>query len=90
MRSRFLLGGNLQAPFGVSFSPMLVTDSGSPFNITIGQDLNGDNQFNDRPAFATAGSTDTLSTKYGDFDLDPRPEKRAFHTTTETAQHSSA
>ncbi len=71
VRSRFLVAGNLQAPFGVSFSPMLVADSGSPFNITIGQDLNGDNQFNDRPAFATAGSTDTLSTKYGDFDLDP-------------------
>ena len=29
----------------------------APFNITIGQDLNGDNQFNDRPAFATAAST---------------------------------
>ncbi len=49
VRNRFLLGGNLQAPFGVSISPMLVTNSGAPFNITIGQDLNGDNQFNDRP-----------------------------------------
>jgi hypothetical protein len=70
-RSRFLLGGNLQAPFGVSFSPMVVADSGQPFNITIGQDLNGDNQFNDRPAFATAASTNTMQTKYGTFDLDP-------------------
>jgi hypothetical protein len=71
VRNRFLVAGNLQAPFGVSFSPMLVADSGTPFNMTIGQDLNGDNQFNDRPAFATASSTDTLSTKYGVFDLDP-------------------
>ena len=28
VRNRFLLGGNLQAPFGVSFSPMMVTNSG--------------------------------------------------------------
>jgi hypothetical protein len=71
VRNRFLLGGNLQAPYGVSFSPMLVVDSGQPFNITVGQDLNGDSQFNDRPAFATSSSTDTVQTKYGTFDLDP-------------------
>ncbi len=71
VRNRFLLGGNLQALYGVSFSPMLVVDSGQPFNITVGQDLNGDNQFNDRPAFATSSSTDTVQTKYGTFDLDP-------------------
>jgi hypothetical protein len=71
VRNRFLLGGNLQGPYGVSFSPMLVTNSGTPFNITIGQDLNGDNQFNDRPAFATSSSTDGDRTKYGVFDLNP-------------------
>jgi hypothetical protein len=71
VRSRFLLGGNLQAPFGVSFSPMLVVDSGTPYNITIGQDLNGDNQFNDRPAYATSATTDSVQTKYGTLDLDP-------------------
>jgi hypothetical protein len=69
--SRFLLGGNYQGPFGISLSPFMVVDSGSPFNITIGQDLNGDNQFNDRPAYATASSTDTLDTAYGNFDLNP-------------------
>jgi hypothetical protein len=71
VRNRFLLGGNIQAPYGVSFSPMLVTDSGQPFNITIGQDLNGDNQFNDRPAFATTASANTVQTKFGLLDLDP-------------------
>ena len=71
VRNRFLLGGNLQGPFGVSMSPMLVVNSGTPFNITIGQDLNGDNQFNDRPAFATSASTSVVSTSYGNFDLDP-------------------
>jgi hypothetical protein len=69
--NRFLLGGNLTGPYGVSFSPMLVANSGQPFNITIGQDLNGDNQFNDRPAYATAASTDVVNTQWGSFDLDP-------------------
>ena len=71
VRNRFLLGGNIQAPFGVSLSPMLVSNSGQPFNITIGRDLNGDNQFNDRPAFASAGSTSVADTSYGSFDLNP-------------------
>jgi Carboxypeptidase regulatory-like domain len=71
IRNRFLLGGNYLAPFGFSISPFLVVDSGTPFNITVGQDLNGDNQFNDRPSFATASSTDVMNTQYGSFDLDP-------------------
>ena len=71
IRNRFLLGGNYQAPFGFSISPFLVLDSGTPFNITVGQDLNGDNQFNDRPSFATSSSTDVIDTKYGSFDVDP-------------------
>lgn len=71
VRNRFLLGGNVQAPYGISLSPMLVANSGQPFNITTGQDLNGDNQFNDRPAFATSSSTNSVQTSYGDFDLNP-------------------
>ena len=39
------MGGNYSAPLGISISPFLVLDSGTPFNITVGQDLNGDNQF---------------------------------------------
>jgi hypothetical protein len=50
---------------------MLVVESGQPFNVTIGLDLNGDNQFNDRPAFATAASTNVVQTRYGAFDLSP-------------------
>ena len=71
IHQRFLLGGNYSAPFGISISPFLVLNSGTPFNITVGQDLNGDNQFNDRPAFATSSSTDVMNTKYGSFDLNP-------------------
>jgi hypothetical protein len=35
------------------FSPFLTITSGRPFNITTGQDLNGDGLFTDRSAFAT-------------------------------------
>lgn len=71
VRNRFLLGGNYQAPFGISLSPFLVTNSGSPFNITVGQDLNGDNQYNDRPSYATAAGPNTMQTAFGDLDLNP-------------------
>lgn len=75
VRSRFPLGGNIQAPFGVSLSPFLVADSGTPFNITIGEDLNGDNQYNDRPSFATPGNANSITTTYGTFNLDPAAEQ---------------
>ena len=77
VHNRFLLGGNYLAPFGVSISPFLVTNSATPFNITVGQDLNGDNQFNDRPSFATSSSTDVMNTKYGSFDLNPSGRRGA-------------
>ena len=77
-RNRFLLGGNVTGPYGVSFSPMIVANSGSPFNITVGQDLNGDNQFNDRPAYATAASTDVVNTQWGAFDLNPTAGETAI------------
>jgi hypothetical protein len=38
---------------GLTLNPFLLANSGQPFNITIGRDLNGDSIFNDRPAFAT-------------------------------------
>ncbi len=72
VHNRFLLGGNYSAPFGISISPFMVVNSGTPFNVTVGQDLNGDNQFNDRPAFATSSSTDVMNTQVRRF----RPESR--------------
>jgi len=53
-RSRFFVGGSLGLPRGFSLSPFVVVSSGRPYNVTVGQDLNGDSIFNDRPAFASA------------------------------------
>jgi hypothetical protein len=90
VRNRFLIGGNYQAPFGISLSPFLVTNSGAPFNITIGSDLNGDNQYNDRPSYATATSTDVVDTSYGNFDLNPSATAKriAYNLGTAPAEFS--
>jgi Carboxypeptidase regulatory-like domain len=46
--------------------------SGTPFNIVVGQDLNGDGQFNDRPAFATdLTRPSVVATQWGTFDTSP-------------------
>jgi hypothetical protein len=71
VRNRLFLMGNWAAPWGIRVNPFVVVQSGAPFNITTGQDNNGDSFFNDRPTFAQAGDTDTVQTAYGNFNLDP-------------------
>lgn len=73
IRHRFSVFGNISAlPWGIRLSPIVIANSGRPFNITVGRDLNGDTLFNDRPAFAT-DTTDAgfRSTPYGLFDVTP-------------------
>lgn len=52
-RHRLFLGGSISMPYAFRVSPFIVASSGSPYNVTVGQDLSGDSLFNDRPAFAT-------------------------------------
>ena len=50
----------------------MVANSGTPFNIFIGRDINGDSIFNERPAFATDLSrASVVHTGFGTFDTDP-------------------
>ncbi len=55
-RSYAVFGGSWSAPFKISASPYLIVRSGQPYNITTGTDVNGDSQFNDRPAFVSGSS----------------------------------
>jgi hypothetical protein len=72
LRSRMFLGGFVQLPWKLSMNPFIIYQSSTPFNIVVGQDLNGDTQFNDRPAFATDLSRASVyKTKYGNFDAQP-------------------
>lgn len=71
-RNRFMLGGSFNAPYHFSFSPFIIANSGQPFNITTGQDYNGDSIYNDRPAFASDLTRPTvMRTGLGTFDTAP-------------------
>ncbi|MDI1240433.1 MAG: TonB-dependent receptor [bacterium] len=55
-RHSFVIGGNFNAPWGISLSPFINYNSGRAFNIITGIDTNGDRQFTERPTFAQLGS----------------------------------
>ena len=53
IRHRFTIFGTINSPWWkLVFNPFVVANTGPPFNITTGQDLNLDRQFNERPTFA--------------------------------------
>jgi len=73
-RNRLFFGGYWRVWRGFSLNPFLIYQSSAPFNIVVGQDLNGDNQFNDRPTFATdLTRPSVVTTKWGVFDTQPIP-----------------
>ncbi len=60
-RHRVFFGGTTALPYGFRLSPFMIFNAGSPYNVTVGQDLNGDSLFNDRPTFASNVSGSCLS-----------------------------
>jgi hypothetical protein len=76
LRHQVTIGGSIATKWGLRFSPLLITDSGAPFNITIGHDLYGTTLFNGRPSFATdLNKPGLVSTSYGLLDPNPGPEE---------------
>ena len=78
VRHRFLMGTNIPLPFKFSVSPFFLAMSGSPYNITTGQDPLHTGYANARPALlsgVTAGSCSGTDLVYKDgfgcFDLNP-------------------
>lgn len=72
VHDRFLVLATIQAPWQITLAPMFFASSGSPFNITTGTDLTGNNAFNSRPTYAAnCSQAYTVKTKYGCFDSDP-------------------
>lgn len=74
IRHRLFWGGSLSLPKGIRLSPFMVANSSGPFNITVGEDLNGDSIYNDRPAFAPPGAigSSIVKTRWGTFDTHPK------------------
>ena len=67
VRQRAFIGGSISLPYAFSLAPFIVATSGQPFNITLGQDLNGDSIFNDRPALmstTTCAQTAVSGTRF--------------------------
>ena len=77
-RQRLFFGGTFGLPYALRLSPFMIAWSGSPINISVPNDLNGDSIFNDRPGFvssATCGTTSVTGSVYctplGTFDAAP-------------------
>src|SRR5215210_6147077 len=74
LRHRFVMTGNFRAPWGITLNPFVIVQSGRPFTITLGRDINGDTLNTERPALAPAGAdcSDRVNIKctpFGNFKL---------------------
>jgi hypothetical protein len=74
IRHRFVMTGSFRAPWGITLSPFIIVQSGRPFNITLGRDINGDTLNTERPSLAAAGAdcSDSVNfrcTPFGNFKL---------------------
>jgi Carboxypeptidase regulatory-like domain len=69
--NRLILLGTYSAPHGIIFAPLLAAQSGTPYNLVIGNDLTANNQFNARPTYGACGTANVVSTPYGCLDTDP-------------------
>ena len=79
IRNRFFLGGSIGLPWGLRLSPFMIASSGSPYNITLSQDLIGSSQFNQRPAFASSATSpadEVTVPGFGTFDTVPQPGEK--------------
>ncbi len=71
-RHRLFVGSWFNLPFSFSGSAFLAAHAANRFNVTTGQDNNGDSIFNDRPAFATdLTRPSVVRTALGNFDTAP-------------------
>jgi hypothetical protein len=75
-RNMVFLLANYQGPWGIRFNPFLIATSGKPYNVTVTQDLTGDNFFNNRPSlaassFCTSPNPGYAQTQFGCLDTDP-------------------
>ncbi len=63
VRHRGLIAGTFAFPYAIRLSPFMLITSGSPFDITAGQDLNGDSIFNDRPGIVSTATCPRTTTQ---------------------------
>jgi hypothetical protein len=71
-RQRLVVVGSWTAPFRISVSPLVAAQSGTPYNLTIGDDATANNQFNARPTYGVCGASGVIATRYGCLDTAPQ------------------
>jgi len=79
IQDRGLVGGTIAVPHGIRLSPFIVVNSGSPYNLTVGEDLFGADTYNSRPGFVSpstcaariAESANVVCTPLGTFNAAP-------------------
>jgi hypothetical protein len=91
VRHRLVLGGSLSMPYAFRLNPFVIVSSGQPYNVTVGQDLNGDSIFNDRPSLVSATTCSAVQiaagiacTPLGTFNLAPAAGQAAIPINTGT------
>ncbi len=77
VRHRFTIGGSISGlPWKLRMNPLIIANSGRPFNITTGRDTNGDALFTERPALTTNTSTSgVITTRFGTFNQNPTADQ---------------
>jgi hypothetical protein len=70
IRSRYTVIGTVNLPHLITLSPFVVGQSGNPYNVVTGTDLNNDSIYNDRPSFAS-GLTSAACTSTAGFNRAP-------------------
>jgi hypothetical protein len=73
VRNRAFVGGTVGLPFRLQVAPFVLMSSGLPFNITTGQEFDGDGLFNARPSFGTCGAAGIITTRFGCLNPNPAP-----------------
>lgn len=77
VRHRASLGGTITAPWNLRFSPLIVVQSGAPFDIITSQDVYGDTLLSARPAIPSdPNKPGLIQTPYGLLDPNPSPGEK--------------
>jgi hypothetical protein len=73
IRHQLVWMGSYSAPKAITVAALIAAQSGIPYNLTIGSDLTGNNQFNARPTYGTCDGSDpdVVTTQYGCLDTNP-------------------
>ncbi len=70
-RQKLVFADSYTGPYGILVATMLFARSGLPYNLTVGNDLTANNQFNARPTYGVCGQAGVISTRYGCLDTEP-------------------